>query len=694
MSVLSNLRRSWNHFFAEKTPRSYGVLAGIVLLIALLLEVFVFNYKWVVSAFDRPLDVQLQVEGGITAPDGSVTFTEDTAVIRIDDINEKVKFLHFCPGSLLGSRADITVAATDEANANPLTAPTRTVLTAVKQSQYIRLHFSGQVKNMTITVSGLNGVTIAPEDLTLNGKAPLMFSAGRFLIVALGLMLLYILRPGSECYRYRTDLSVPAQKGIVVGLFVLEALLLWGMIQWNTTNIELYKFAGYQQQYYKLVDAFREGHLYLDQEVPRGLSEMDNPYDFAARYYNDVSSADYWDHSYFNGRFYVYFGVVPALLLYLPYNLVTGGDLPNYIAVYVLALLLMAGVFYLLWQMIKKWFAHTPFLLYLLLAAVFPPVAAIGYAINKPDLYIVPILSGVMFAVWGLAFWLSAEEKKDGETRLVSHRLAAGSLCVALTAGCRPQLLLAIGLGVILFWNSAFGQRKLFSKNSIRQTTAVCLPFFIVALGIMWYNFARFGSPFDFGASYNLTTNDMTHRGFVAGRIGLGLFSYLFQPVSVNGVFPFLHDFDASTVYQGLTLTEKMIGGVFWLFPVLLFGLYGVCRGRLFKEKRVHRMAVYSVLAAVVIVVADTQMAGLLTRYFVDFVWLLLLAAVMTVLALYENKKDMAAERKKVLAVSVTLGLVSLVFVFLRIFAHTEDAIQAANPQVFYTIQHLIAFWM
>ena len=53
------------------------------------------------------------------------------------------------------------------------------------------------------------------------------------------------------------------------------------------------------------------------------------------------------------------------------------------------------------------------------------------------------------------------------------------------------------------------------------------LPFVLVAAGLMWYNAARFGSPFDFGANYNLTSNDMTKRGFNPGRIGPALFYYL-----------------------------------------------------------------------------------------------------------------------------------------------------------------------
>ncbi|MCO7109522.1 hypothetical protein NIA69_10595 [Gemmiger formicilis] len=53
----------------------------------------------------------------------------------------------------------------------------------------------------------------------------------------------------------------------------------------------------------------------------------------------------------------------------------------------------------------------------------------------------------------------------------------------------------------------------------------------------MWYNAARFGSPFDFGANYNLTGNDMTQRGFNAVRIGPAVFTSLFELSSWQGVF-------------------------------------------------------------------------------------------------------------------------------------------------------------
>lgn len=54
------------------------------------------------------------------------------------------------------------------------------------------------------------------------------------------------------------------------------------------------------------------------------------------------------------------------------------------------------------------------------------------------------------------------------------------------------------------------------------QMETTILPYIIVAAGVMYYNAARFGSPFDFGANYNLTFNDMTLRGFRIDRFLYG----------------------------------------------------------------------------------------------------------------------------------------------------------------------------
>ena len=146
------------------------------------------------------------------------------------------------------------------------------------------------------------------------------------------------------------------------------------------------------------------------------------------------------------------------------------------------------------------------------------------------------------------------------------------------------------------------------------------LPFVLVAAGLMWYNAARFGSPFDFGANYNLTSNDMTKRGFSAARIGPAILYYLFAPNPMSATFPYLSTIQPVTNAVGLTIVEQHYGR-----PVCLFSFFvDICTaaaacaaawpkrdcGALWAGCCSRRWR-FSVL--------DAQMAGILYRYQMDF---------------------------------------------------------------------------
>lgn len=681
-----------------KRVRKYVLAVIVIGVLAAGCELFIFNFKYWDSMRDKPLELseeQIVLEG-ITKTGNGYRFHSDSAAIEITDIDRKIGYLYFCPYGREEKAAEIQISAKDEANSQYLPAPTRHVHAKVKPSQYIRLHFSGKVKSLKIWFSNMAGETLRTSDLVLNVKVPLMFSAVRAGLLALALCLVCLLRQGSFVWRYTAaDMNKNVRKIAVLAVIAVCAALFWQMIRWNTTALGWYQNMDHHRQYYDLIDAFEHGRLDVGEAV-KELAELENPYDKGSRDAADLFFQSRWDHAYFEGKYYVYFGVVPAVLMYWPYHAVTGKDLPNYLCVYFLGIMIMVGIAFLLWQIIRKWFRKIPFILYLILIIVFGAVSCLGYAVYKPDFYIVPLMTAIMFGIYGLGFWISAEQETAGGKMLVPWRLAAGSLCIALIAGCRPQQLLVTGIGVILFWQNCFRERLLFSKKSIRQTAAVCIPFAVVACFIMWYNFARFGSPFDFGANYNLTTNDMTSRGFVWGRTMLAIFSFLLQPPDINAVFPFLHDFGVQTTYQGLTLSEQMIGGVYWLFPILLMGIYGIFHKKWGKDRRTYRIVVYSELTAVVLAVLDAQMAGLLTRYFLDFVWIAMIGTVFSIFGIcqYAADKRNREEQKRIRRVTVILSCISLVMVFLRIFAHSEDSVQAANPALYYTVRHLIAFWM
>ena len=70
----------------------------------------------------------------------------------------------------------------------------------------------------------------------------------------------------------------------------------------------------------------------------------------------------------------------------------------------------------------------------------------------------------------------------------------------------------------------------------------------IGGIGLMWYNNARFGSPFDFGASYQLTVSDIHANKIHAAGFMPMLYHYIFQYPRPRCTFPF---FEPQFYYLG-----------------------------------------------------------------------------------------------------------------------------------------------
>ena len=173
---------------------------------------------------------------------------------------------------------------------------------------------------------------------------------------------------------------------------------------------------------------------------------MDNPYDRQAR---DAEGVSYhWDRAYYEGKYYVYFGVMPALVFHLPYYLVTGGAFPNWIGVVLCCAAFVAGLAKLLWEMCARWwFRLASFGTFVLADFVLVSGSWILYANYYQDLYCLPISLGLACLVWGLSFWVKATASLNGPD---VKRAVMGSALVALTLLCRPQLFAGAAFGILL----------------------------------------------------------------------------------------------------------------------------------------------------------------------------------------------------------------------------------------------------
>ncbi len=189
----------------------------------------------------------------------------------------------------------------------------------------------------------------------------------------------------------------------------------------------------YKNEYEELADALLEGHLNVHAgEDTSALSAMDNPYSYEARLEQDI--AFHWDHAFYKGNYYVYFGIVPAIVLFLPYRLFFGEPLTSWKATAVFSVFIIIAVFMLGYKLIKKLQSEMPIAVYLMLSTSLSLVI-LWYAIKYPALYCTALTSGICFALWALyfimdAFWM---KEKPG-----IWEICAGSLCGALVFGCRP----------------------------------------------------------------------------------------------------------------------------------------------------------------------------------------------------------------------------------------------------------------
>lgn len=161
--------------------------------------------------------------------------------------------------------------------------------------------------------------------------------------------------------------------------------------------------------------------------------------------------------------------------------------------------------------------------------------------------------------------------------------------------------------------------------RTVKPIIMAALPFVLLFCVLGFYNYACFGNFLDFGATYNITTNDMTLRGFNLDRIFSSMFVYLFQLPIVSISEPYLGLTDAVQGYFGRVISEGMCGGLFCLTPILLIVWLLLLKqiraqiDRITKDNVLKKLAWVSFGSALVLIVFDSNGAGILVRYFLDF---------------------------------------------------------------------------
>ena len=669
--------------------------AGAVFLI-LLAEIFIFNYRHFESLFHEEItDYGLIVSDAlIRQKDGSYLVGEGEAYLEFTQIDRRLDTLFFDvepEGREEETYEPVSLNqwARDESHEEYYGIPARQIWHGQKRSQYLTYHFYGLCKSLRLSLGLRPGERIRLR-FALNPVIPLFFSWYRVLFLLILFAFLYGFRPSSRIWRVPFLELKAGRKAAFIGFLVGNFLFLQVISGLNPFFQQ--ESVVHQQQYQSLARAFANGQLSLLEEPGEALKGMENPYDLGHRHrVLGEAGEDYrWDHAYYEGKYYVYFGVVPVVLFYLPYYLLTGEDLHNRPVILIGAFLVLAGIMGLVLQIIRRWFPKTSAGAWFLLTELVALCSNLIYMCKRTDLYTVPIIMGLGFGLLGLWHFQCAR-REDGSYE--TGKIAMGSFLLALVAGCRPQLFLLAAPGAVILGKDFFAPSRLRTRQGLCRLAALALPMAAVALPLMCYNFARFGSVFDFGANYNLCFNDMRRRGFVWDRIPLGIWAYLFAPVKTVLDFPFVEANYFNPSYLGVTITEATYGGLFAVSPFFLTVPVRFLAGKRFRCGSAFALAAASLAAGFVILLADTEMSGILMRYFSDFAIFFGIAALLSWLALYDQAGSGTARRLMRLFLVVCL-LAAAVYQSCMFFLDTGEALMDLRRDLFSFAKYQVMFWL
>lgn len=645
-----------------------AIRVGVIFVIALLLEVFLFNMNFFISSgYER---VNLTEQSGLALADSdkadSYSFDQDepvrltvtSNVLEFHDLNKEIHNIHLdFDNSQSAQNVTIQISFTDSAhetyfNTTEYTfgVPEVDVSTFSEESQYLYLQSSGYIQDLRIEIVNEDATyPLILNSIVINDPQPFAFNGLRFFAAFVILLFIYVFRPKSSIYRCKIKEHPRFSRLCIVAstafeIFILTAYLLFGSNQvgiatanynsgsWDGHSIvNTYEVGGENaQQYAELAKAMAHGQLYLEEEPPQWLQEMENPYDKGARdeLQKQTGEAYLFDVAYYEGHYYVYFGVLPVLLFYLPFYLLTGSSFPTAIGVLIACIAFVLGITALMDRFARYHFKRVSLGLFLLLQIPLVGCSGMLYLAKFPTFYSLPIALALAFTVWGLYFWLHGRSSE----RAWGWYLA-GSLCMALVVACRPQFIVFSLLAFPLFWRKFITEKHLFTPKGMREFICLLAPYAVVAAGIMLYNRARFGSFFDFGANYNLTVNDMTQRGTNPGRFLPALFAYFLQTPTTTGVFPWIQPTTFDTTYLGQTIKEVTFGGILVCLPILWILAFAkpILKYR-FKVRSTNTIAgvvITMLVSGVVVACLDAQMAGILQRYTADYSTLFLMPAVL-----------------------------------------------------------------
>lgn len=465
-------------------------------------------------------------------------------------------------------------------------------------------------------------------------------------------------------------------------LFTLPALTFVILIHiWLISSGTWTTWVSPTRYYADLARGFERGKLFMAITPNPKLSELANPYDPSAR--KGIEVLD--DVTYYNGKYYLYWGPVPALML-VPVQAILHnrvGDLQLVFiftcGIFLLLSILLIMIWNLFFHNLPKWMLNIS----ILLIGTAGPTLFMLNNFKGARIYEAAITGGQFFLVAGLLVAVIALGKPS------QHWLLAltGSLW-ALSIGSRLFLVLPIGAAAFVLACSWFrAKERLF--EIIKKLFFLGFPILLGFIALGWYNWARFGSVTESGLYYQLAgLNLQKYYDALLGPVYFfqNLYNYFIHPFSIVSQFPFvrveygnihtiLPSYPLPNLYNSQQITGLLITVPFVVFALIPFVRLLI---RKFKDQGEQSAA----LPWIVLMLGSSFMAAFIflmvffwsaMRYLEDFTPSLLVLSTIGFWQGYASLAPASPARKSYAILGVSLASASM-FISLLLALSINDA--------------------
>ena len=275
--------------------------------------------------------------------------------------------------------------------------------------------------------------------------------------------------------------------------------------------------------YYQQFVAYLKGQLHLDVPVDEGLLSISNPYDPSKRAGLEVL----WDHAFYKGKYYSYYGHAPIYLVMFPIYLVSG-YVPSNLFILQLGVLFSIFAFLLAALQVIKLFIkkiNAPILVLTLIAMVFGSFLLTNNTYEYGGMiYRIPYAyaNGFLF----LTIYLFLKGYRAQKFRFLYFLFTGFSVVFLILSRPLEAIYLILFAPLIV----KLIKEGLENKKQLLIDWAPGLGAILVgAILVCIMNYVRFENIFEFGEHYQLTVTDCRNNSLDIEGVLPTLYHYFLQ---------------------------------------------------------------------------------------------------------------------------------------------------------------------